>query len=83
MTLTLSLSAGAVNLREALYTLTMAQRVPDADLLDDVIRCYPTYANELTDFAIELALDALLGDAAADAAQSALDPEAARRPHGE
>lgn len=68
------LTAGAPPLREALYALSMTQRVPDAELLDDVVRRYPAHANELTEFAIELALDALRGDAAADAAEAALDP---------
>ena len=68
------LTAGAPPLREAFYALSMAQRMPDAELLDDVVRRYPAYANELTEFAIELALDALRGDASADAAEAALDP---------
>lgn len=68
------LTAGAPPLREALYILSMAQRVPDAALLDDVVRRYPSHASELTEFAIDLALDALRGDAAADAAEAALDP---------
>ena len=55
------LTAGAPPLREAFYALSMAQRIPDAELLDDVVRRYPIYANELTEFAIELALDALRG----------------------
>lgn len=67
-------TASAAPLREAFYALSMAQRMPDAELLDDVVRRYPAYAHELTEFAIELAIDALRGDAAADAAEAALDP---------
>jgi len=67
-------TASAPPLREALYALSLAKRVPDAELLDDVVRRFPQYADELTDFAIELALDALRGDAAAEAAEAAADP---------
>ncbi len=66
--------ADAPPLREAFYALSMAQRIPDAELLDDIIRRYPAYPNELTEFAIELALDALRGDAAAEATEAALNP---------
>ena len=69
-----TLTPGAPPLREALYALSMAKRVPDAELLDDVVRRFPFYADELTEFAIQLALDALRGDRAADAAEAALDP---------
>jgi hypothetical protein len=68
------LTDGAPPLREAFYALSMAQRMPDAELLDDVVRRYPIYAYELTEFAIELALDSLRGDAAADTAEAALNP---------
>lgn len=44
-------------LREALYTLTLAKEIPDAKTLDDVINKYPQFANELVDFAVELVLD--------------------------
>lgn len=66
--------AGTPPLREAFYALSMAQCVPDAELLDDVVRRYPVYAKELTEFAIELALDVLRGDIAADLAEAALNP---------
>lgn len=46
-------------LRDALYALSLAQRVPDADLLDEMVRRYPAHAEALTEFAIELATDAL------------------------
>jgi hypothetical protein len=45
-------------LRNAFYELALAERAPDAELLDDFIRRYPEHATELTEFAIELALDA-------------------------
>jgi hypothetical protein len=64
----------AAPLREALYALSMAQQVPDADLLDNMIRRYPLHAEALTDFAIDLALDSLLGESAADAMEAAIDP---------
>lgn len=46
-------------LRDVLYQFSLAKDVPDAELLDDFVRRYPEHAKALTDFAIELALDAL------------------------
>lgn len=62
-------------LQEACYALSVAQEVPDAKLLDDVVRRYPQFSEELTEFAIALAIDALRGDGASEAAEEALDPE--------
>jgi hypothetical protein len=45
-------------LRNALYELALAKQVPNAEVLDEFVRRYPEHAAELTDFAIELALDA-------------------------
>lgn len=61
-------------LREAFYILSTAQDVPDARLLDDVVRRYPQFRKELTDFAIAIAVDALRGDRAVEAAEAAIDP---------
>ena len=58
--------AGTPPLREALYALSMAKRVPDAEVLDDVVRQYPQFAEELTDFAVELVIDLLRGTAVED-----------------
>ncbi len=60
-------------LREAFYTLSAAQDVPDAKLLDDIVRRYPQFGEELTEFAIAIAVDALRGDRVADAAEAAID----------
>jgi hypothetical protein len=57
--MTIPASSSTPALREALYAISLAQCVPDAELLDGVIQRYPQYAAELTDFAIDLALDAL------------------------
>lgn len=46
-------------LRDVLYEFSLAKRVPDAELLDDFVRRFPKYADSLTEFAIELAMDAL------------------------
>ncbi|WP_172146558.1 hypothetical protein [Pseudomonas tumuqii] len=70
----LNLIPSAAPLRDALYELSLAKHELDADLLDDLVRRYPNYAEELTDFAIELALDALHSDAAVEAAEAAIDP---------
>ena len=68
------LMSNTTPLREAFYVLSLAKSVPDAELLDEVVRQYPQFAEELTDFAIELALDALRGDLAIDAAEADVDP---------
>lgn len=46
-------------LRDVLYEFSLAQEIPDAELLDDFIRRYPEHAAPLTEFAVELAVDAL------------------------
>jgi hypothetical protein len=46
-------------LEDVLHELSMASASPGADLLDQFIRRYPQYARELTDFAVDLAIDAL------------------------
>jgi hypothetical protein len=50
------------SLQDALYALSLAQPMPNAAVLDDLVRRYPDYAVELTDIAIEFALDALCND---------------------
>lgn len=57
--------------REALYALAMADNMPDAGVLDDIVRQYPQFSRELTEFAVELALDSL-GEGGA--AEPAVDP---------
>ena len=49
------------SLKEAMYALSLAARVPDAELLDAFVRRYPQHADALTEFAIELTADAMLG----------------------
>ena len=46
-------------LRNVLYELALAKPAPDAALVDEFVRYYPEYASELTEYAIELALDAI------------------------
>lgn len=53
-------AATQTSLRDAMYTMSLAKAVPDADLLDDFARRYPQYADALTEFAIELAIDSLM-----------------------
>lgn len=48
------------SLQDALYALALAKPVPDAAVLDDLVRRYPHYAAQLTDMAVELALEALV-----------------------
>lgn len=49
-------------LDDAIYALSMAKDVPDADVLEAVIKEYPDLANELTEYAIEMVVDAMIGD---------------------
>ena len=72
--MTMTLISSAAPLREALYALSLAKRVPDAELLDDVVRRFPQHADALTDFAIDLAMDALHGEVDAEKAEAAIDP---------
>ena len=46
-------------LRNVLYKFALAKPVPDAALVDEFVRHYPEYAADLTEYAIELALDAI------------------------
>jgi hypothetical protein len=62
----------AVSLRDALYELAAGKETLNAEVLDDVVRKYPKYAEELTSFAVELALSALR-EKAAEAAEAAID----------
>ena len=61
-------------LREALYVLSTEQDVPDAKLLDDVVRQYPQFGEELTEFAIDIAVDALRGERVVEDAEAEIDP---------
>ena len=54
--------------REALYALAMAENMPDAGVLDDIVRQYPQFSRELTEFAVELALDSLVEGGAVETA---------------
>ena len=74
--MTQTLDATPRALREAYYVLSTAQDVPDAKLLDDIVRQHPKFGEELTDFAIAIAIDALRGDRAVEAAEAAIEPTA-------
>ena len=58
-------------LRDVLYEFSLAKDVPDAELIDEYVRRYPEHAVVLTDFAIELVIDRLRGD---EAAEDGVDP---------
>jgi hypothetical protein len=53
------ITRGAGSLEDALYALALVKPVPDAAVLDDLVRRHPKHAAALTDMAVELALDAL------------------------
>ena len=66
-------------LRDVLYAFSLAKPVPDARLLDEFVRRYPEHAAEITDFAIELAIDAARGnDDNAQDAEPAVSPTVSR-----
>ncbi|RUX23020.1 hypothetical protein EOA27_01775 [Mesorhizobium sp. M2A.F.Ca.ET.037.01.1.1] len=51
-----------VELREAYLELAMGEGYPDPQILDELVRLYPQYAQELTSFAIDLAIEGLVAD---------------------
>lgn len=53
-----TLKTSGAPLRDVLYEFSLAKRAPDAELLDEYVRQFPQYANELVDFAVSLVLDA-------------------------
>jgi hypothetical protein len=53
-------TATQTSLRDAMYAMSLAKAVPDAELLDEFARRYPQHADALTEFAIELAIDSLM-----------------------
>ena len=56
------------DLSEVLYALALAMPVPDAKTLDEFVRRYPQHADALTEFAVDLALEAgVEGDEADEA----------------
>jgi hypothetical protein len=63
-------------LREALYVLSTEQDLPDAKLLDDVVSRYPEFGEELTEFAITIAIDTLRGERVVEDTEGAIDPSA-------
>lgn len=69
----MNLTPSAAPLRDVLYEFSLAKRVPDAELLDDFVRRFPKYADSLTEFAIELAMDALRPEPEVDS-RAEIDP---------
>jgi len=79
----MSQSRSAATLRDALYELSLARQVPDATLLDEFVRRYPEHAEDLTDFAIMLAIDSLRevsqpDETGTDLAEKELSPAVSR-----
>lgn len=48
-------------LRDVLYDFSLAKEAPDAELLEKFTKLYPCYADELTEFAIEVFVEARQG----------------------
>jgi hypothetical protein len=67
-------------LQDVLHAFSLAKPVPDADVLEEFTRRYPNHAAALTEFAIELAVDALRGrdEAGPDEAADPVSPAVAR-----
>ena len=70
----MSFTGSPMPLREALYALSLDERDLNADVLDDYIRLYPEHAEALTEFAIEVAVDALSGSPAVEAVETVAHP---------
>jgi hypothetical protein len=60
-------------LKDVLYAFSMARPIPNAELLDDFARRYPTHAAALTDFAVSIVLDLARGGDDEEAAH-AIEP---------
>jgi hypothetical protein len=53
------INRSAGSLEDALYALAVAKPVPDATVLEDLVRQYPEHAARLTEMAVALALDSI------------------------
>ena len=75
-----TLNRSPAPLRDVLYEFSLSKDVPDAELLDDFVRRYPEHSAELTDFAVELAIESLRREEPFQAAgdSTALSPEVSR-----
>jgi hypothetical protein len=65
-------------LRDVLYAFSLAKAIPDVELLDDFVRRYPGYAAEITDFAVEIAIDAARGDVEVEESAPKISPAVSR-----
>ena len=69
-----------VSLRDALYEFSLEKEIPDAELLEEYARRYPEHRGALTDFAIELTMDATTSEVEepADAERLTVSPTVSR-----
>jgi len=67
-------------LRDVLYAFSLAKAAPDAELLEEFVRRHPEHAAALTDFAIDILVDAVRGDddVAATAGELKVSPAVSR-----
>jgi hypothetical protein len=65
-------------LRDVLYEFSLAKAVPDVELVDEFVRRYPGYATEITDFAVEVAMDAAWGDVEVEGSAPKISPAVSR-----
>jgi len=78
--MTTTMKTVPTRLEDALYALSVGGRVPNATILDGLVRHYPEYASELTEAAISIVLDVLSEDGTEDfdADQNETSPAVAR-----
>ena len=57
--MTQTLNTNAPSIADAFYVLSLERRIPDAEVLDDIVRRYPEHATQMTEFVIDLVLDGL------------------------
>ena len=65
-------------LRDVLYAFSVAKAVPDDELLDEFVRRYPGYATEIMDFAVEIVVDAALGNVEVEESGAKTSPAVSR-----
>lgn len=68
----------AMPLDDVLQAFAMAKAVPDVETLEEFTRNYPTYADALTEFAVELLLDDALSDEADETGGENVSPAVSR-----
>jgi hypothetical protein len=61
--MTTTINKFPTELEDALHSFAIASTVPSASALDELVRAFPQFAEELTDIAVSLVIDAYEGEA--------------------